>query len=168
VNTPSGSQTLQSLTYTILLFYRTIPVPYSDNDHSQYLELDICAVSFEDVALTSLDDVYMDSWNFAKATRRATGTVCPCRIGRKVLNDKRNSAMAVLLMCLSPASVFMTMAYTESLFLLLTSMGVWLLINHDLPLLAAVPFALSCLVRSNGKIITYFPALSSMSFSIML
>lgn len=75
-----------------------------------------------------------------------------CRISCKVLKDKQVATMAVLLMCISPASVFMTMAYTESLFQMLTFAGVWLLINCDRPLLAAVPFALSCAVRSNGVV----------------
>lgn len=73
-----------------------------------------------------------------------------CRVGSKVLQDKQAAAMAVLLMCISPASVFMTMAYTESLFQMLTFAGVWLLVNCDQPLMAAVPFALSCAIRSNG------------------
>jgi hypothetical protein len=52
-------------------------------------------------------------------------------------------------MCLSPASVFLTFAYTESLFQLLTFAGVWMLLNHK-PMLAAMAFCASCAVRSNG------------------
>ena len=67
-----------------------------------------------------------------------------------MLQDKHTGTMAVLLMCISPASVFMTMAYTESLFQMTTFAGVWLLVSCEQPLLAGASFALSCAVRSNG------------------
>lgn len=76
--------------------------------------------------------------------------LCTCRIGRHVLKDDAKAATAVLLMCLSPASVFLSMAYTEAIFQALTFLGVWLLINCDAPLLSAIPFSASCAIRSNG------------------
>eukprot|EP00892_Ulva_mutabilis_P012175 jgi/Ulvmu1/932/UM102_0015.1 len=74
------------------------------------------------------------------------------RTGKQVLRDEFKAALAVLIMCLSPASVFLTMAYTEAIFQALTFLGVWLLINCNAPLLSALPFAASCAVRSNGII----------------
>lgn len=80
------------------------------------------------------------------------------RIGKHVLKDEQKAITAVLLMCLSPASVFLTMAYTEAVFQALTFVGIWLLIVCDAPLLSAVPFAASCLVRSNGVDSQHMPA----------
>jgi Gpi18-like mannosyltransferase len=88
---------------------------------------------------------------FVEEQQVSAWSLCAYRVGSKVLRDEQKSTMAVLLMCISPASVFLTMAYTESLFQMLTNMGVWLLVNCDTPLLAALPFALSCAVRSNGE-----------------
>lgn len=81
------------------------------------------------------------------------------RIGRYVLKDEYKAALAVVIMCISPASVFLSMAYTEATFQALTFLGVWLLINCDAPLLSAVPFAASCAVRSNGVLQLLVPVI---------
>ena len=72
-----------------------------------------------------------------------------CRITLRVTLRKDIAAASALLLCLSPASVFLTYAYTESLFQLLTFTGVWLLLVFE-PIAAALAFAGSCAVRSNG------------------
>ena len=74
------------------------------------------------------------------------------RIGVRVTRDPQLSAVATILLCISPASVFLTYSYTESLFLLCTLAGVWVVAEDLPPLLAAAPFAASCAVRSNGAI----------------
>lgn len=73
-----------------------------------------------------------------------------CRIGRKILRDEEQAITAVLLLCLSPASIFLSLAYTEAVFQVLTFTGIYLLINLDAPLLAAIPFSATCVIRSNG------------------
>jgi hypothetical protein len=73
-----------------------------------------------------------------------------CRISLLCTRDSKLSAAAVLLLCLSPASVFLTYTYTEPLFLLCTFAGIWVLAEGWSLLLATLPFAGSCAVRSNG------------------
>ena len=64
-------------------------------------------------------------------------------------HSRELAAWAVIALCLSPASVFLTYSYTESAFVMLTFAGVAML--DSLPtMLAAVPFSLACIVRSNG------------------
>ena len=72
-----------------------------------------------------------------------------CRIILRVTLREDIAAASALLLCLSPASVFLTYAYTESLFQLLTFTGVWLLLVFE-AIAAALAFAGSCAVRSNG------------------
>jgi hypothetical protein len=79
-----------------------------------------------------------------------------CRISLLCTRDSRLSAAAALLLCLSPASVFLTYAYTEALFLLCTFAGIWVLAEGWPPVLAGLPFAGSCYVRSNGMLSNKF------------
>ena len=75
-------------------------------------------------------------------------------------HSRELAAWAVIALCLSPASVFLTYSYTESAFVMLTFAGVAML--DSLPtMLAAVPFSLACIVRSNGAPLFsgLFPAL---------
>ena len=75
-----------------------------------------------------------------------------CRIAVRTTKDSKLASAAVVVMCTSPASVFMTYSYTESAFSMLTFAGVLLLQTFPaVPLLAAGPLALSCVVRSNGS-----------------
>jgi hypothetical protein len=67
-----------------------------------------------------------------------------------VLKDSRKSALSVLILCLSPASVFLTMVYTESLFQFISLLGIWFLVVQNQPLLSGLAFSAGCLVRSNG------------------
>jgi Mannosyltransferase (PIG-V) len=77
-----------------------------------------------------------------------------CRLGCTVTRSPELAATAAGLACISPASVFLTYSYTEALFQLLTFAGACLLAElPEAPLLAAVPFAASCAVRSNGALL---------------
>ncbi|XP_069751576.1 palmitoyltransferase ZDHHC18-A [Narcine bancroftii] len=66
-----------------------------------------------------------------------------------VLRDHRLASLASLLFCLNPASVFMSAAYSESIFLLLTLSGM-LLLEKGRPLASCILFALATAARSNG------------------
>ncbi|XP_059810663.1 palmitoyltransferase ZDHHC18-A [Hypanus sabinus] len=71
------------------------------------------------------------------------------RLGLAVLRDRRLAAVSSLLFCLNPASIFMSAAYSESLFALLTFSGM-LLLERAQPLTSCLLFALSTAARSNG------------------
>lgn len=82
--------------------------------------------------------------------------VCSCALffslSKHVLKDSRLAAASTLLYCFTPASVFHTALYTEPLFGLLTLLGLYLLHCKRWPLVAAVAFAASSGVRSNGML----------------
>ena len=72
-----------------------------------------------------------------------------CSICGEACQDQRLASWAVLLLCLSPATVFLTYTYTEAAFLLCTTLGVWMQQRRQ-HALAALAWAASCTVRSNG------------------
>ncbi|XP_022094088.1 GPI mannosyltransferase 2-like [Acanthaster planci] len=76
-------------------------------------------------------------------------------LGVRVLSCQRLAYKAALLFCINPASVFMTSAYTESLFASLSFAGM-LALEHDKLLCSALCFAFSGAARSNGIISVAF------------
>ncbi|GCB62714.1 palmitoyltransferase ZDHHC18-A isoform X1 [Scyliorhinus torazame] len=66
-----------------------------------------------------------------------------------VLQDRKLAFLSSLLFCLTPASVFMSAAYSESMFMLLTFSGM-LHLEKGKPLTSCILFSLSTAVRSNG------------------
>ena len=79
------------------------------------------------------------------------------RLGRRLLGDAARAERAALLFCLPPASVFHSMVYTESLFALLTFLGLDAGFAGR-PAAAAAWFALAGGVRSNGATLCAFLA----------
>ena len=73
---------------------------------------------------------------------------CPRSLSLEVLQDSSLAARATLLFCLTPASVFYSAIYTESLFALLSFAG--MLWAGRRPWLATAAFALATATRSNG------------------
>lgn len=65
-----------------------------------------------------------------------------------MLQDSSLAARATLLFCLTPASIFFSAIYTESLFALLSFAG--MLCAGRRPWLATAAFALATATRSNG------------------
>ena len=76
------------------------------------------------------------------------------RLSRAVLRNDVLAERAALLFCINPASIFMSALYTESLFALLSFLGMWALeaLGTSGLSLAALLFAASSAVRSNGAI----------------
>ena len=72
-------------------------------------------------------------------------------LGIHVLCCERLAYRAALLFSINPASVFMTAAYTESLFAMVSFAGM-LSLEHNKLVLSVLLFALSGAVRSNGLI----------------
>ncbi|MEW5318506.1 MAG: hypothetical protein WDW38_009722 [Sanguina aurantia] len=68
----------------------------------------------------------------------------------KVLGSERHAATASLVYILGPASLFHSVAYTESLFTALTLAGLGMLYCRHSLVGAAVCFHLACWTRSNG------------------
>ncbi|XP_078094171.1 palmitoyltransferase ZDHHC18-A isoform X2 [Mustelus asterias] len=66
-----------------------------------------------------------------------------------VLRDRKLASLSSLLFCLTPASVFMSAAYSESMFMLL-AFGGMLYLEKGKPLISCILFSLSTAVRSNG------------------
>uniref|UniRef100_UPI00398EF19C palmitoyltransferase ZDHHC18-A n=1 Tax=Pristiophorus japonicus TaxID=55135 RepID=UPI00398EF19C len=71
------------------------------------------------------------------------------QLGVAVLRDGRLASLSSLLFCLTPASVFMSAAYSESMFALLAFSGM-LHLEKGRPLTSCILFALSTAARSNG------------------
>ncbi|XP_067867528.1 palmitoyltransferase ZDHHC18-A isoform X1 [Heterodontus francisci] len=71
------------------------------------------------------------------------------QLGVAVLRDRRLASLSSLLFCLTPASVFMSAAYSESMFVLLAFTGM-LHLEKGQPLTSCILFALSTAARSNG------------------
>lgn len=87
------------------------------------------------------------------------------RLGCIVLNDDKLAMRAALLFCYNPASIFFSVAYSESMFTLLSFTGMYFLIsprrnfsavNFQSRLAATVFFALATLTRSNGALFGLF------------
>uniref|UniRef100_A0A8C5LR67 GPI mannosyltransferase 2 n=2 Tax=Leptobrachium leishanense TaxID=445787 RepID=A0A8C5LR67_9ANUR len=70
-------------------------------------------------------------------------------LGCVALQSRRSALLAALLFCMSPASIFMTAAYTESLFAFSTFIGLWLLEKRKI-LSGCALLALATASRSNG------------------
>ena len=67
-----------------------------------------------------------------------------------ILFKERNIAiLTVLTFCLNPANVFFSAAYTESMYFMLTMIGLFFLFSKNF-FKSLVPFSLACLCRSNG------------------
>ena len=71
------------------------------------------------------------------------------RFARDLLKSHHLSLLIASLFCINPASIFMSAAYTESLYHMLTMFGLVHLRNNK-PFLAAISFSLSAACRSNG------------------
>ncbi|KAG9332258.1 hypothetical protein JZ751_015467 [Albula glossodonta] len=72
-------------------------------------------------------------------------------LGRVTLGDRRLALLSSLLLCLSPANVFLAAGYSESLFAALTFGGVWLL-ERGSPLRASLVLSLATAARANGLV----------------
>ena len=70
-------------------------------------------------------------------------------LGKKVLNNEALAYKAALLFCINPASIFMTAAYSESLFAMI-SFTAMCNFEGGSTVLGALQFGLTGLVRSNG------------------
>lgn len=71
-------------------------------------------------------------------------------LGKKVLRDQKKAEVAAVLFCFSPASIFFTAPYSESLYCWL-SFSLMLKCFEDInSVLIVVPLSLSILCRSNG------------------
>lgn len=87
-------------------------------------------------------------------------------LSRTVLQDRRLALLSSLLYCVTPANVFMTAGYSESLFAALTFGGLFLL-EKGFPLRACLALGIATAARSNGLVnagfLLYLPALSCIS-----
>ncbi|XP_075897241.1 palmitoyltransferase ZDHHC18-A [Nelusetta ayraudi] len=87
-------------------------------------------------------------------------------LSRTVLQDRRLALLSSLLYCVTPANVFMTAGYSESLFAALTFGGLFLL-EKGFPLRACLALGIATAARSNGLVnagfLLYLPALSAIS-----
>mmetsp|Transcript_643 Transcript_643/g.1877 ORF Transcript_643/g.1877 Transcript_643/m.1877 type:complete len:427 (+) Transcript_643:157-1437(+) len=78
------------------------------------------------------------------------------RLSLQVLRDETRAALATLLFCLNPATVFYSGVYTEPVFAMLSLLALNLLSTHFL--VAATVFGLSTAARSNGIVSACFIA----------
>lgn len=82
-----------------------------------------------------------------------------------VSHKRKLSLISSVLFCFSPASIFMSVMYTEMLFAFCTFYGLWLLLAGQ-HWMASALFAFSCATRSNGIVncgfIVYFGLLSKL------
>lgn len=87
-------------------------------------------------------------------------------LSRTVLQDRRLALLSSLLYCVTPANVFMTAGYSESLFAALTFGGLFLL-EKGFPLRACLALGIATAARSNGLVnagfLLYLPALSAIT-----
>ncbi|XP_072287020.1 GPI mannosyltransferase 2 isoform X2 [Pyxicephalus adspersus] len=82
-------------------------------------------------------------------------------LGCVTLQSRRTSFLAALLFCMSPISVFMTVAYSESLFAVATFTGLWQLQKNRF-LLGSALLSLATAARSNGLVNAGFLVYSEM------
>ncbi|OCT92012.1 GPI mannosyltransferase 2 [Xenopus laevis] len=73
------------------------------------------------------------------------------RLGCVALQSRRSAFLAALLFCMNPASIFMTVAYSESLFALATFAGLWQL-EKCRPFRGCFLFSLATAARANGLV----------------
>ena len=87
-------------------------------------------------------------------------------MSRVVLQDRRLALLSSLLYCLTPANVFMTSGYSESLFAALTFGGLFLL-EKGFTLRACLTLGIATAARSNGLVnigfLLYLPSLRALS-----
>lgn len=76
-------------------------------------------------------------------------------LSRKVLGDKTTAYKAAILYCISPASIFFTATYSESMFAYLTFYSMMAAIKNSR--FVCLPIGLSGIVRSNGLVNTAYP-----------
>lgn len=76
-------------------------------------------------------------------------------ISVKVLKDSKIVFNAAILYCINPASIFMSSLYTESLFAMLTFLGLRFYLNNS-TFMSTVVFMIASFVRSNGIIAAGF------------
>jgi hypothetical protein len=74
-----------------------------------------------------------------------------CRLSETFLQDDKLSATAVLVFMLSPASIHHAMAYTEALFTAASWLGLYCLYCRRFSSAAALAFAVSAAITSNGE-----------------
>ena len=80
------------------------------------------------------------------------------RLSRAILLDERLSALATVLYCFNPASVFYAAAYTEGLFAALSFVGMWYLHQPQHYWRGIACFTLATAARSNGLLNGWFVA----------
>ncbi|KAK0133789.1 GPI mannosyltransferase 2 [Merluccius polli] len=87
-------------------------------------------------------------------------------MSRAVLQDRRLALLSSLLYCLTPANVFMTSGYSESLFAALTFGGLFLL-EKGFTFRACLALGIATAARSNGLVnvgfLLYLPSLRALS-----
>ncbi|XP_068180159.1 palmitoyltransferase ZDHHC18-A isoform X3 [Antennarius striatus] len=87
-------------------------------------------------------------------------------LSRVVLQDRRLALLSSLLYCITPANVFMTAGYSESLFAALTFGGLFLL-EKGFTLRACLALSIATAARSNGLVnigfLLYLPSLHAIS-----
>jgi phosphatidylinositol glycan class V len=77
-------------------------------------------------------------------------------VSAAVLRSDRLAWAATVLYCFTPASIFMSALYTESLFALLSLLGIASLLLLRRPWLATLAFSLATATRSNGFLLCGF------------
>lgn len=87
-------------------------------------------------------------------------------LSRVVLQDRRLATLSTLLYCITPANVFMTAGYSESLFAALTFGGLYLL-EKGFTCRACLALSIATAARSNGLVnigfLLYLPSLRAIS-----
>lgn len=87
-------------------------------------------------------------------------------LSRSVLQDRRLAMLSTLLYCITPANVFMTAGYSESLFAALTFGGLYLL-EKGFTFRACLALGIATAARSNGLVnigfLLYLPSLHAIS-----
>lgn len=87
-------------------------------------------------------------------------------LSRIVLQDRRLALLSSLLYCITPANVFMTAGYSESLFAALTFGGLYLL-EKGFTFRACLALSIATAARSNGLVnigfLLYLPSLHAIS-----
>ncbi|XP_068616590.1 palmitoyltransferase ZDHHC18-A [Brachionichthys hirsutus] len=87
-------------------------------------------------------------------------------LSRAVLQDRRLALLSSLLYCVTPANVFMTAGYSESLFAALTFGGLFLL-EKGFTLRGCLALSIATAARSNGLVnigfLLYLPSLRAIS-----
>ncbi|CAG6015777.1 unnamed protein product [Menidia menidia] len=87
-------------------------------------------------------------------------------LSRIVLQDRRLALLSSLLYCFTPANVFMTAGYSESLFAALTFGGLFLL-EKGFTVRACLAFSIATAARSNGLVnigfLLYLPSLHAIT-----